>query len=227
VEVNTAHYGNTRNLEEVRNLAKEAREHYEELLRERDEEEGVVPTRAEQEEIREKVEELLESSEKVEKSKRQAVKANFFSPTHGRKRKQRDQDASSESETGEDKDARKLIWNLKLKAIPIFNGERDACLINNFEEAIMRCGEVMGRLNDDQFMISIMESKVGVVAQTWKRCLSGGRGQDRANDVTGVVVAVKEILFPNRDVSNQVDRVIEDRTANAFHGLVDPKVLRV
>jgi hypothetical protein len=58
------------------------------------------------------------------------------------------------------------MWDLKVEAIPIFNGEHDAGVINNFEETITSCGEIMGRLEDDQLKIAIIESKLGQVAKT-------------------------------------------------------------
>jgi hypothetical protein len=53
-------------------------------------------------------------------------------PRKKKQRRERDRDASSDdsgSERSKKKEARKLMWDLKVKAIPIFNGERDTGVI--------------------------------------------------------------------------------------------------
>jgi hypothetical protein len=57
----------------------------------------------------------------------------------------------------------KLIWDLQVKGIPVFNGERKAEMIRSFITEVMNMG------GNETLMNAIFMSKLGTVARSWKQ----------------------------------------------------------
>jgi hypothetical protein len=63
----------------------------------------------------------------------------------------------------------KLIWDLKVNGIPVFNGESQSEMIKTFIRAFEEAIEVMNMGGNEILMHAIFMSKLGIVARTWKQ----------------------------------------------------------
>jgi hypothetical protein len=63
----------------------------------------------------------------------------------------------------------KLIWELQVKSIPVFNGERQTEMIRTFLNTFEQATEVMNMGENETLMNAIFMSKLGPVARSWKQ----------------------------------------------------------
>jgi hypothetical protein len=73
----------------------------------------------------------------------------------------------------------KLIWDLQVKGIPMFNGERQAEMIRTFISTFQQAVEVMNIGGNETLMNAIFMSKLGTMARSWKQSVE----QEQPNEV--------------------------------------------
>jgi hypothetical protein len=69
----------------------------------------------------------------------------------------------------------KLIWDLQVKGIPVFNGERQAEMIRTFISTFEEAVDVMNMGENETLIRAIFMSKLGTVARTWQQCVKRGK----------------------------------------------------
>jgi disulfide oxidoreductase YuzD len=93
-------------------------------------------------------------------------------------------------------DEKKLIWDLQVKAIPIFNGERQAEMIKTFTTAFSEAIETMNMGNNETLMKAIFMSKLGAVARTWKQCVERGQPAEVPKTTMEWLERLKRDFYP-------------------------------
>jgi hypothetical protein len=63
----------------------------------------------------------------------------------------------------------KLIWELQVKSIPVFNGERQTEIIRTFLNTFQQATKVMNMEENEILMNAIFTSKLGPLARSWKQ----------------------------------------------------------
>jgi hypothetical protein len=92
----------------------------------------------------------------------------------------------------------KLIWDLQVKGIPIFNGERQTEMIKTFTAAFVEAVEVMNMGENETLMKAIFMSKLGPVARSWKQCIERGQPAEVPRTTMEWLQRIKRDFYPKR-----------------------------
>jgi hypothetical protein len=121
----------------------------------------------------------------------------------------------------------KLIWELQVKSIPVFNGERQTEMIRTFLSTFQQATDVMNmgeKRNTDECDLYIQAGTISKIVETERGTRTPKRGT--GNDKTMAKKTEKRLL-PRRNVERKMGRTDRSPTGSPFTTMVGRNIYRI